>query len=524
MNNTLQIKRAGLQTKIDSIQGMQPAPKIILISIATFIATGGGLLSYWGASARPELVPDPALAATVIIVCLFLLLLPFVNTRRDLWSILSPEVMGGLGYLVWIGVGAVTNHLWPGLAVNPSLFRYLPAGIAAQTLAALAFFGGAVAARRLDLNSTGRETHSSRLALVLLFYTAFALYLSVLMPREDAAQLRAMLRAGEPVSRALSVGPTIVLQSLPMIIAARIYLRGARFVWIRYAVIAILGLSTVFLLVSGSRIYAMQVVLLFLVAHTIVHRQFDKGLVRIVIGISVIVLVAATLMRLPRNVPVEMNPGVMSFEEVFERVGLIWSGASWAGFQEAMPNLQENIAYHLSDNQTMAMMIKNYDKGLLYGQASYNSLLSGLPRGLRPAGYQSGIVTITRHFGFYKEQATDITARPDWQTTIGVLGFADFGLFGLIAYPFVAGLVVRWIYNRTVLTAGLGQAGWLLYIPVVHVLWNPLEYGPDSIQRLRLLIFLALALRWATREKSVERESTGLPVVPTRSFDRSPRA
>jgi len=103
------------------------------------------------------------------------------------------------------------------------------------------------------------------------------------------------------------------------------------------------------------------------------------------------------------------------------------------------------------------------------------------------------------HFTFVKEAARDAPYWPDWQMSIGVLGYADFGWLGLIVYPFISGLFFRWIYNTVIISKSLGEAGWLLYIPIVFSLWNPLLYGPDSIQTLRLLIFLAMGLYWATK-------------------------
>jgi len=66
---------------------------------------------------------------------------------------------------------------------------------------------------------------------------------------------------------------------------------------------------------------------------------------------------------------------------------------------------------------------------------------------------------------------------------------------------------LRWIYNRTVVTQGFGEAGWLLYVPLIQMMWNPLLFGPDSTQTLRLLIPLAIGLLWATNGKSRKRGS-----------------
>ena len=102
-------------------------------------------------------------------------------------------------------------------------------------------------------------------------------------------------------------------------------------------------------------------------------------------------------------------------------------------------------------------------------------------------------------YKFYKELAADAPNSPDWQISIGAMGFADFWLIGLLVYPFILGFAIRWIYNSTVLTHGLGQAGWLLYLPLVEMLWRPNSFGPDLFQSLRLLIPLAIALRWTAR-------------------------
>jgi len=461
-----------------------------------------------GASARPFLVPHPFEAALVTGICFFLLLLPFLTTARTLWSILSPAVMGGIGYLVYIGFGALTNHTWPGLAVNPSMFAYLPAAIAAQTAGALAFFVGTLATRRAGLQSKERETITGRLALVMLVYASFSIYISFAMPRMDAAELRLLIRTGRSVSWLFSVGPVIVFQALPMLIASRIYLREARFVLIRMVNMVAFGFSALLYLVSGSRTYATQLALLLLVAHVVAVRQARRRLLLAVVGIATVILVASTWLRLSGDALVNVNPGTFVLQDIFDRAEAIGTGADVVGILGVIQNVHENIVYHLSDNQVMALIIANYDRNLLLGRGLTASFLSGLPRQLRPPGYQSSIELIMLQFRFIEEQPADAPYWPDWQMNAGVMGFADFGLVGLLVYPFLAGIVARWVYNRTVLTSGLGEAGWLLYIPIVFVLWNPLLYGPDGTQALRLLIPLAIALRWTARDKASEETSS----------------
>ncbi|MBI5648835.1 MAG: hypothetical protein HZC40_00050 [Chloroflexi bacterium] len=448
--------------------------------------------------------------------CIFALLLPFVFAKRDLWGILSPEVMGGLGYLIFIGFAALTNYAWPGYAVNPSLFNYLPLGIIAQTIAALAFFVGAMVTRHAGIGHPSHETHQGRLTVVICLYAFFALYVSVLMPREDPEKLLKMTRAGASISWILTTGPYIIWQSLPMVVAAQIYLKQPRFLLLRYGIVAIFGFLILFFITSGSRTYAVQTVLLLFVAHTIAQRRFSRIAAQLIIGISVLILVLNTIWRLSGPVMPSVSPSTTNFDQIVERLGTTVSESNTLGSEDITENFQVNVVYHLSDNQTMAMIIKNYGKGELMGRASFNSLLSGLPNQMRPVDYESAVNSIIRQFQFYKERAVDAPFWPDWQMTIGVLGFADFGLLGLLLFPFVTGVALRWIYNRTVLTTGLGQAGWLLYIPLVQVLWTPHGLGPDSTQTLRLLIPLAIALRWTT--KSPLPQSEVLPeIVPSQS-------
>jgi hypothetical protein len=488
--------------------GKGTSPTILSLPVAFFISAGVLSLSYMGASARPVLVPSPLVAALVTSICFFLLLLPFLATTRTLWSILSPEVMGGIGYLIYIGFGAFTNHTWPGLAVNPSMFAFLPAAIIAQTAGALAFFVGTRSVRRVGLQSKQRETVTGRLALVILVYAALSFYISFAMPRMDAAELRTLIRAGRSVSWLFSVGPVIVFQALPMLVAARIYLREARFVLIRSVVMLAFALSALFYLVSGSRTYATQLALLLLVAHVVAVRQVRRRLLLAVVGIAAVILVASTWLRLSGDALVNVNPGTFVLQDIFDRAEAIGTGADVVGIQGVIQNVHENLVYHLSDNQVMALIIAHYDGNLLFGRGLTASLLSSLPRQLRPSGYLSSIDLIMSQFGFYEQQPADAPYWPDWQMSAGVMGFADFGPVGLLVYPFLAGIVARWVYNRTVLRRGLGEAGWLLYIPIVFVLWNPLLYGPDGTQALRLLIPLAIALRWTARDKAPEETSS----------------
>ena len=477
-----------------------PSPTILSMPAALFASAGVMLLSYWGASARWLLVPHPGIAALVTGICFFLLMLPFVLTARTLWVLLSPEVMGGLGYLIYMGVGAFTNHTWPGLAVNPSLFRFLPAAIAVQTIGALAFFGGARAARNLGLQAKNRRTCSERLALVMFLYALFVLYVTFALPRADPLEFRRMVLAGESVSWLLSVGPEIVFHSLPMLIAAWSYLRGERLALIRISLVLVFGFSVVIYLVSGSRRHAAQLVLLLFVAYTIVVGRVKKSTALAVASIALLALIGSTWLRLSGGLVV-VNPGMFRAEDLDVRAEAMISGIDSAGVQGMLRNVHENLVYHLSDNQAMAMVIMAWDRGPLLGKGAFSSLLSALPRSLRPSWYQNATGLIASHYRFYKEQPVDAPYWPDWQLSIGLLGFADFGPFGLILYPLLAGIFFRWVYNRTVLTRGLGEAGWLVYIPLLFVMWNPHMYGPDTTQILRLLIPMALALRWTAQDE-----------------------
>jgi hypothetical protein len=490
--------------------GKTRSPAIVSLPTAIFVSAGIFILSYLGASERAFLVPYPLVAALVTAICFFLLLLPFLSSARTLWSLLSPEVMGGVGYLVYIGFGAFTNHTWPGLAVNPSMFFHMPAAIAAQTAGALAFFVGCRAARRVGLQSKERETSTGRLALVMLVYAGFSLYISFAMPRGDATELRSLILAGRSVSWLFSVGPVIVFQALPMLVAAWLYLREARFVLIRTVIVLVFALSAFFYLLSGSRTYATQLVFLFFVAYVVAVRKVRKRLLLAVVAIALVVLVTSTWLRLSGDAQVNVNPGTFVLQDIFYRAEAVRAGADAVGIGGMVKNVHENVVYHLSDNQVMALIIANYDHGLLLGRGLFASFLSSLPSQLRPSGYQSSIDLIMVQYQFFKQQPADAPYWPDWQMNAGVMGFADFGLAGLLVYPFLAGLVARWVYNRTVLTRGLGQAGWLLYVPIVFVLWNPLLYGPDGTQALRLLIPLAIALRWTARDKTPEETSPAI--------------
>jgi hypothetical protein len=387
------------------------------------------------------------------------------------------------------------------------MFAYLPAAIAAQTAGGLAFFAGTVVARRVGLQSKGRETIPGRLALVMLVYAAFSLYISIAMPRMDADELRMLIRAGRSVSWLFSVGPVIVFQSLPMLIAAWIYLREARFLPVRMIIVLAFGFSVLLYFVSGSRTYSTQLVFLLFLAYLIARKQFRRSLMLISVGLAVVILVTSTWMRLSGNAQVNVNPGTFVLRDIFSRAEAVGGGVEAVGLQGVVQNVHENMVYHLSDNQVMAMIIANPDRGILLGRGLLASLLSSLPSQLRPAEYRSSIELIMHQFRFFEQQPADVPYWPDWQMNIGVMGYADFGLAGLLFYPLLAGIVARWIYNRTVLTRGLGDVGWLLYIPILFVLWNPLLYGPDGTQALRLLIPLALALRWTARDKVPEATS-----------------
>ena len=70
------------------------------------------------------------------------------------------------------------------------------------------------------------------------------------------------------------------------------------------------------------------------------------------------------------------------------------------GLQGVVQNVHENMVYHLSDNQVMAMIIASPDRGILLGRGLFASLLSSLPSQLRPAGYRSSIELIMGRSSF----------------------------------------------------------------------------------------------------------------------------
>lgn len=479
-------------------------PRILPLYIAATLSTIAGFSAYFGSSQYRFLIPDAAIAAIITALSVFLLLIPFMILRREAYEVLSPEIMGAIGYFIYLGIGIVTNYTWPGYAVNPSLFRYLPCGVILQTIGALAFFGGAYWARRFGSRLPPKKNILYRLAFILILYASFSFYITFLTPRADALDLLAQTRSGEPVSWIHSVGLYIVFQSSPMLIAAWVYLRNTKFRAISYIVIAVYTVTTIIFFISGSRTYATQLLLLYLVSYFLAGQKVSKRLVFIAASTSFIVLVFSTSLRVLDEFVVSLNPATMEVEDVGIRIQSSYMALGDQNqYLHILENIRQNIVYHLSDNQTMAYLVRNSNEGHLYGKTIFRSFLSGLPRQLRPSDYYSATNTIMDHYQMYKERAIAAPLYPDWQMSIGIMGYADFGFVGLLLYPFILGIIVRCIYTVTVIKEGFGKAGWLIYAPIVFLLWNPLLLGPDSVQVSRMIIILALLMFWSIKRPSI---------------------
>lgn len=474
---------------------------LLPVSIAFILAIIAGVLAYRGAISRPLLIPDPLFAGVVISFCILILLIPFITSARSIKSFLSPEVMGGIGYFIYIGVGAVTNHMKPGLAVNPSLFPYMPVAILAQTAGAFSFFVGTKIGSRYGKQKSDENNivKPYRLAIILFIYSLFALYLTILMPRQESALLHEQTVSNQAIPWVFTVGPFIVFQSIPMIVAAFYYLRTLSFILIRFFIIGVLSLAAIFFITSGSRTYASEVVFILLISQMLAEMKVRKILFIVIVCFCVAILLISTLLRLSGTSHANINVGTISMQDVINTVESIGPSTSQYNFNEVNQNIFDNFVYHLSDNQTMAMLIRNSDRGMLWGNAFLYSIFSGLPRSLRPIGTGTAVNLIVNHYMFYKEVTADAYYSPDWQMTMGVLGFADFNIAGLIIYPLLLGLLIRWIYNRIIYGNRLGKAGWLAYVPIIELLWFPSLLGPDFLQLTRLLIPLAIGLYWCTR-------------------------
>jgi hypothetical protein len=471
---------------------------LVYVLIISLVA---GFLSYWGASLRPVLVPNPFFSALVVSVCVFLLLFPFSYIKRDFLKFLSPEVMAGIGYFIYIGFAGATNHIFPGLAVNPNLFPELPLGIIAQTIAALAFVIGAILGKNLGMNSPQRKTSRHRLLVVLFFYALVSLYISTFIQKADEVTIKELNLAGVEIPWVYTAGPFIVLQTIPMLLVSWHYLRGYQMTIPRFVLTGIFVYSSFLVFFSGSRTDAIQALLLLFIAYVLINKKFTKSLIFVAIISATVLLIVSTIWRVSGAIFGNTNITTISLLEVQENIITLPEQVNTIGIRSVQDNLEANFVYHLSDNQTMAMLIKQYYRGPLLGKASIYSLFSALPSNLRIFGFPNATSEIVNHFHFVKQPATDAPFWPDWQMTLGVLGFADFSVFGLIAYPFIAGLIIKWIYNRTMLTQGLGDLGWLLYLPIIQMLWSPQSLGPDSIQVWRFLIPLFVSLRWTARDK-----------------------
>ena len=480
---------------------------ILSVPTALILSVTAASAVFLGSSKRPELVTSPFLAAVVCSICFFLLLVPFLIYFKQKSDILSPEIMGGVGYFFWIGIAAITNYSWPGLAVNPSLFSYLPLGIFAQTVGALSFFTGARIARKGSREQIQHKNNSHRLAIVLSLYAIFAFYLSFITPRTSSIESRLSVLSGEKVSWITTVGPFIVLQTLPMIIAANFYIKKTNYRIVKYSVMLVFFYCFVIFILSGSRSYSAEVIFSILIANVIANKNFSFKPIMIAMSFTALIVIGGTILRLAGGTVI-MSPSEISFEALAQRIELVKSGLNAAESVGVKANFHENLVYHLADNQTMAMLIKNDDQGLLYGHALFNALLGALPDKLRPTGYAYSNDMIVENYSLVKEMTIDAFYETDWQMNIGVLGFADFGWLGLVGYSFALGYVLRSIYDNTVLNNGLGEAGWLVYTPLISLMWSPFKLGPDSPQVLRLILILALALWWTTDKKALPLKQT----------------
>ena len=103
--------------------------------------------------------------------------------------------------------------------------------------------------------------------------------------------------AQKPVSWLNSVGSLIVFQTLPMIIAAHLYLKKPGFLFFRYFIIFSLGTAAVFFIFSGSRTYAVEAILLLFISYFIASKKINRKSISIVIGIGIVVLLVNTYLR-----------------------------------------------------------------------------------------------------------------------------------------------------------------------------------------------------------------------------------
>lgn len=458
--------------------------------------------AYAGAADRPELVKSPVVAAATCFVCLFLLALPLVVTSLRGLHALSPAVMGGLGYLIWIGIGGASQFIWPGYACNPSLFNLLPFAMLAQTVGALCFIAGTITVKKRSLLAVQpKRASSGRLMTVFVFYAAFALYVGVFAPRASAVDLRATYKQGGQISELYTVAPLVLMHIFPMIVAVHKGFPRHGYRWLKRLVTLSFGYALLLFFVLGSRTYTTQTIIVLFIAVKLTWP--DRLGVRSTIALLLVVGLAfygSTLIRTTGISP-SMSVSTISARGLAERSRTAWQERSNLGWREMQEVLKQNLSYHLNDNQTMAMLLSTQDSGVMYGRAAALSLGGALPRRIRSSAWIDPRAAIDKHFNFYKEPSTDIGFHVDWQITPAAWGFADFGWIGLILYPFVLGILLQRYFRWAFVEGQLGPVGWLAYLPLVNMMWNPHTLGPTSLQELRLIALLALAIWWTTQRR-----------------------
>ncbi len=455
--------------------------------LAAILAIASGLAAWAGAAARPELVQYPFWDSLIAAICTFVLFIPLFCARRSIDDFFSPEVMGGLAFLVWVGFGTIANLAFPGESVNPELLDDLPLGMAAQTLGAMAFYLGARAAAWKAGPAVNQETNFLRLSAAMALYGVFCLYVSFFMPRITTDEIYERVANEEEVPMLVGVATAIVFQTVPMLVAVVVYYR--KFApWGFYLSVPFVY-NLLLSLASGARREAVWALLAMLSAYVLAKRKISRTLACGVGGVACLAILAGTAIRMNSDDVSATNLAGQDLRSMVENVQIATSaGRGREG--DLYHALVVDTVYHFADAHTMAYLLKSNDRPPLLGEVTLEALLSALPSAQRPRWYENPVLHMADHYRLYKQPSVDSGKLTDWEVSIAVWGYADFGWAGLVAYPLALGFLLRRLYQASVLSGRFGEAGWVVYVPFLQQLWFLHNYGPAFLQQFRFLAIL----------------------------------
>jgi hypothetical protein len=244
--------------------------------------------------------------------------------------------------------------------------------------------------------------------------------------------------------------------------------------------------------------------LALLSAYIIAKRKFSRSLAYAVCGVAALVVVVGTAFRMSSDTIAVANLASQDLQSVSENVQVAASAGKGQDVDFYHATIRD-IVYHCADAHTMAYLLRNNDCSLLLGEVTVDAALSALPRPMRPYSYQNPVILVVEHFRLYKQPSADSGYCTDWETSISVWGYADFGWVGVVVYPLALGFLLHKLYHASVLSGALGPAGWVVYIPFMQQLWFLHNYGPACPQVLRFLAVLAILGMWCAKKRRGQR-------------------